>query len=104
MKLDDITEEMLDEVKEKLFVSWDDDDTKIKNIIIRASAYVQSKVSYILMFVQGSAEYDLFLERCRYDWNNALDEFEKNYSSEILSVIQFYALKDWRERNVESTD
>lgn len=90
-------EEILVEVKEKLYVTWSEDDVQLKNTILRACRYIQTKVSQSLLFESESLEYDLLLERCRYDWNSALDEFEKNYASEMLAFIQAYALKDWRE-------
>ncbi|MBO0450758.1 phage head-tail connector protein [Candidatus Enterococcus murrayae] len=104
MKLDAISKELLDEVKDKLDITWDDNDASVKSIIFRACTYLQSKVSQKLQFTQDSEEYSLLLERCRYDWNNALDEFETNYASEILSFIQSYALKDWRDKNGKSTN
>lgn len=104
MIIDDVTSELLKDTKDKLYVSWSDNDEQIKKIILRASKYIQSKITQELSFTPDSEEYELMLERCRYDWNNALDEFEKNYSSEILALIQSYALKDWRDNNVESTN
>lgn len=104
MTIDDVTSELLKDTKDKLYVSWSDNDEQIKKIILRASKYIQSKITQELSFAPDSEEYELMLERCRYDWNNALDEFEKNYSSGILALIQSYALKDWRDNNVESTN
>ncbi len=104
MKIADITEELLKEVKDNLYISWDENDEQVKSIILRSAHYFQSKVSQPLTFNIDSEEYILLLERCRYDWNNALDEFEKNYASEILAFIQSYALQDWRDQNGESTD
>ncbi|WP_251867869.1 hypothetical protein [Enterococcus malodoratus] len=104
MRTEDISTELLTDVKDKLYVSWSDNDEQIKKIILRASKYIQLKITQELSFTPDSEEYELMLERCRYDWNNALDEFEKNYSSEILALIQSYALKDWRDNNVESTN
>lgn len=104
MTIDDVTSELLKDTKDKLYVSWSDNDEQIKKIILRASKYIQSKITQELSFTPDSEEYELMLERCRYDWNNALDEFEKNYSSEILALIQSFALKDWRDNNVESTN
>lgn len=104
MKPEEIRSEVLKDVKDKLYVSWSESDEQIKKIIIRACKYIQSKVSQKLSFEEDSEEYELMLERCRYDWNNALDEFETNYSSEILAFIQASALKDWRDKDGESTN
>lgn len=100
MKIEDIPAELLEEVKDNLFVTWSDNDKQIKIIILKSMNYLQSKVSQILTIEDFSSydiEHTLLIERCRYDWNNALDEFEKNFASEILAFIQKYALKDWKE-------
>ena len=104
MEASEITPEMLTDAKDKLYISWDENDEQVRRIILRACKYVQSKVSQELTFAPDSDEYELMLERCRYDWNNALDEFETNYSSEILAFIQSYALKDWRDKHAESAN
>jgi len=103
MKLTEISPEVLKEVKDNLYISWDDNDSQVEKIIFRSARYLQSKVTQELVFDPESFEYLLLLERCRYDWNNALDEFEKNYATEILAFIQSYALKDWRDKNAEQT-
>lgn len=100
MKIEDIPDDLLEEVKNNLFVTWSDDDCQISIIILKSMNYLQSKVSQILTIEDFSSydiEHTLLIERCRYDWNNALNEFEKNFSSEILAFIQKYALKDWEE-------
>lgn len=100
MKIEDISDNLLEEVKDNLFVTWKDNDKQIKIIILKSMNYLQSKVSQILTIEDFSGydtEHTLLIERCRYDWNNALNEFEKNFTSEILSFIQKYALKDWEE-------
>lgn len=100
MKIEDIPDDLLEEVKNNLFVTWSDDDCQISIIILKSMNYLQSKVSQILTIEDFSGydiEHTLLIERCRYDWNNALNEFEKNFASEILAFIQKYALKDWKE-------
>lgn len=100
MQIEDIPAELLEEVKDNLFVTWSDNDKQIKIIILKSMNYLQSKVSQILTiedFSSYNIEHTLLIERCRYDWNNALNEFEKNFASEILAFIQKYALKDWKE-------
>lgn len=100
MKIEDISDDLLEEVKENLFVTWKENDKQIKIIILKSMNYLQSKVSQILTIEDFSSydiEHTLLIERCRYDWNNVLNEFEKNFASEILAFIQKYALKDWKE-------
>lgn len=50
---------------------------------------------YNTFFSPESLEYGLLIERCRYDWNRALDEFEQNFASELLGFIQHYALQEY---------
>lgn len=100
MNPNEITAELLAEIKNNLFVTWDDDDSQIKIIIMKSAQYLQSKVSQALtsdVFSGYDIEHTLLVERCRYDWNNALDEFEKNFAREIFFFIQKYALLDWQE-------
>lgn len=100
MKIEDIPAELLEEVKDNLFVTWSDNDKQIKIIILKSMNYLQSKVSQILTIEDFSGydiEHTLLIERCRYDWNNALDEFETNFKSEVLAFIQKYALLHWKE-------
>ena len=100
MKIEDIPDDLLEEVKNNLFVTWSDDDCQISIIILKSMNYLQSKVTQTLTIEDFSGydiEHTLLIERCRYDWNNALNEFEKNFASEILAFIQKYALKDWKE-------
>ena len=100
MKIEDISDDLLEEVKDNLFVTWKDNDDQIKIIILKSMNYLQSKVYQKLtieVFSGYDIEHTLLIERCRYDWNNALNEFEKNFASEILAYIQKYALMDWEE-------
>ncbi|MFS0952458.1 hypothetical protein ACFC3A_12640 [Enterococcus thailandicus] len=93
----EITDELLNDVKENIYVSWVEEDEAIKRLIKRNMIYLQSKISIELTFADDTLEYGLLIERCRYDWNRALDEFEKNFAMELLGFIQHYALKQFRE-------
>lgn len=93
----EITDELLNDVKENIYVSWVEEDEAIKRLIKRNMIYLQSKISIELTFADDTLEYGLLIERCRYDWNRALDEFEKNFAMEMLGFIQYYALKQFRE-------
>lgn len=100
MKIEDIPAELLEEVKNNLFVTWSEDDRQINIIILKSMNYLQSKVTQLLTIEDFSGydiEHTLLIERCRYDWNNALDEFETNFKSEVLTLIQKYALLHWKE-------
>jgi hypothetical protein len=95
MTTTEITEDLLKAVKDNIYVTWNEEDDSIKKMIAKNMVYLQSKVSTKLAFLPDSLEYGLLLERCRYDWNRALDEFEQNFASELLGFIQHYALQEY---------
>ena len=78
-----MTEELLTAVKDNIYVTWNEEDESIKKMIAKNAVYLQSKVSTTLSFSPESLEYGLLIERCRYDWNRALDEFEQNFASSL---------------------
>lgn len=77
---------LLKEVKGKLKISWEEED-EFLNELIESSYYYFHRNSSNLdlntdLFVRG-----LLKERVRYEWNNALDEFETNFSKEIGAFL-----------------
>ena len=95
MTPEQVTEELLTAVKDNIYVTWNEEDESIKKMIAKNAVYLQSKVSTTLSFSPESLEYGLLIERCRYDWNRAVDEFEQNFASELLGFIQHYALQEY---------
>lgn len=94
------SKELLHELKQRLKIDWDDDDSELTNLLEESIAYFKRLL--------GEKELDsdvteFILERGRYAWNNALDEFEKNFSNELNALIQVYAFLDWRKKNEKNT-
>ena len=79
--------ELLDELKRKLAVTWDDDDAYLHMLLIKAMNYIDSKCGFSFDYAQAGQHKTLMLERCFYDYNNALRDFENNYRSELLALI-----------------
>ncbi len=69
---------LLADVKNYLNITWNDEvtDEKIKGLIASAAAYLDGMPRTLLM------------EYCRYARDSALDVFETNYQSLILSAQQ----------------
>jgi hypothetical protein len=92
-----MTDERMAEIlayqKEHIDVNWDDDDKLITRKIKRSMKYFEEKTGGTLDFEDESSELELVFERVRYDWNHALDDFENNFGSEILSLIMDKALE-----------
>lgn len=92
-----MTDERMTEIlgfqKEHLQVNWTEDDDLITRKIKRSMRYLQDKVGSALKFEDDSPELELVFERVRYDWNNALDDFETNYKHDLLSLIMTKAVE-----------
>lgn len=77
---------LLDLVKDHLKITWDDEDILLINILERAEKSLNALMGVELNYnIPGPAQ-ELLLERCRYDYNNALEYFEQNFAREILRL------------------
>lgn len=80
--------ELLADVKRVLNITWADEDTdrKLVSIIDNAVYYINSKLGTSADIIHAGYPRMLLMEYCRYAWNEALDAFETNYQSLILSM------------------
>ena len=80
--------ELLGDVRNYLDISWDDPagDQKLTGIIARAMAYLDLKSGVTLDYSIEDLPRALLLDYCLYARSNALDEFEQNYISMLLSL------------------
>ncbi|MFE3576897.1 phage head-tail connector protein [Lysinibacillus sp. NPDC059133] len=85
--------ELLIELKHRLRITWDDEDAELERIINRAKSYFEKLTSKAFAFELDKWETELLLERCRYVYNNAADEFEKNFADELKRLIMHVALE-----------
>ncbi|KOS60898.1 phage head-tail connector protein [Lysinibacillus agricola] len=85
--------ELLKELKGRLRITWDDEDAELERIINRAKSYLEKLTSKAFSFELDQWETELLLERCRYVYNNAADEFEKNFADELKRLILHVALE-----------
>ncbi|WP_370629690.1 hypothetical protein [Fictibacillus sp. 5RED26] len=59
----------------------------MKKLLTRSMAYLNELCGTSFDFsAEGQAKF-LMLERCRYVYNNAADEFEKNFHHELARLI-----------------
>ena len=85
---------MLQEVKEYLKITWDDEDGYIQGIINRGKDYLSNLTGTELDFdVEGQSK-ALLLDYCRYAYNNALEYFEENFYKGILRLQLQEAVKE----------
>lgn len=78
--------DLLNDVKNYLRITWDDEDADIQKMISRSMAYFKSVTGADVDFVQDEQARQLLLDRCRYVRNYAAEEFETNFLSEIINL------------------
>lgn len=93
---------LFEQVKRKLNVTWDDEDTtaRIKGIINAAIPDLRHKLGIVDVdfdFSTPGLENMLFLAYCLYEWNHVLSEFEDNYAKLIGQVRDQHAVKRYLE-------
>ena len=77
---------MLNEVKDYLKITWNDEDSNITGIIARGKVYLNDLVGVELDYESEGQPKSLLLDYCRYAYNNALEYFEENFKREILRL------------------
>ncbi len=82
---------LIDEVKIYLDITWSDPhtDDKVTGIIARAKAKICDYAGIAagqLDLSEESAEKQLFLDLCRYIYNNASEDFEDNYRADLIML------------------
>lgn len=81
---------MLGLAKRKLNITWEDEDTdaRLSEIIEDGIVELADKIGISdgFDFSQPGQERKLLLAYCLYGWNNALDDFERNYAPDILQA------------------
>lgn len=93
---------MLDELKNRLRITWDEEDDYLNKIIEQSKSYLSDLTGATFDFEKDLWEKDLLLERCRYIYNNAVDEFERNFSHELKRLIMKVALKKASDLNEQA--
>ncbi|WP_039653756.1 hypothetical protein [Clostridium tyrobutyricum] len=84
-----ITEQLLPEIKRYLHITWDDENTdnNLKGFINRGMARLTEIAGVSsLDFTLEDQPKTLLLDYCRYANSHALEMFEKNFASELLSL------------------
>lgn len=90
------------DVKQKVHVTWDDEDTnsKIDSTIQDALATLNHKLGATIDYSQPGMEHNLFLNYCMYAWNDCVSDFDTNYMREIYQVRAIYEVKHYEENPV----
>ncbi|WP_366987183.1 hypothetical protein [Bacillus thuringiensis] len=86
--------DLLDEVKEALAITWDEEDSNIVKLIDRSVYYMNDLVGVELDLKVNLSARELVINRIRYEYNNALDQYETNFEQPLSRLILHAALKE----------
>lgn len=102
VRRDSIPADLLGDVKNHLDITWDDEatDLKVRGFIASGMVYLDGKAGGGQDYAADGTARTLLMEYCRYLRDSALDVFENNYRSMILSMRHERVV---REYAVEST-
>lgn len=97
-----MTDLLFEQVKNKLNVTWSDDETdaRIKTIIADAIPTLIHRLGIAdadFDFSSKGEEHTIFLAYCFYEWNHCVNEFEDNYAKMIATVRAKNAVKYYKE-------
>jgi hypothetical protein len=79
---------LLEAVRNYLDITWVDvaGDEKLSGIIARGISYIDGIAGSAMDYTIEGKPRELLLDYCRYVRSNALNEFQKNYLHELLSL------------------
>lgn len=85
-------QQLLSDLKERLRITWSEEDELLKKLIKRSEAYLSELTNASFDFSKEEWPKEILLERCRYAYNNATDEFEINFHHELSRLILSVAI------------
>ncbi|HFO0458967.1 TPA: hypothetical protein ACHIFS_002566 [Bacillus paranthracis] len=71
--------DLLEDVKHALAITWDEEDKDIIKLIDRSVYFINDLVGAELDLAVNLSARELVINRIRYEYNNALDQFESNF-------------------------
>ena len=88
--------ELLQLLKNELFITWDDEETneRLMRIISNAIPTMNYKLGADIDYSINGMEQTLFLNYCVYYYNNCVEEFDNNYLHEINQIRLFYEVNN----------
>ncbi len=80
-----ITDELLKQFKERMHIFHKGEDDNLKELLSFSVSFVESKIGEFDIEENLKAK-ELVFERTRYAYNDAVEYFEDNFLSEIISL------------------
>lgn len=94
---------LLTDVKNYLDITWTDTntDSKLTGIISRGMKYLDNVAGAELDYSLEDKPKELLLDYCRYVRSNALEQFQNNFKSELLTLQIQQEVKTYAEANTD---
>lgn len=97
-------DELIEKVKRKLKITWDDVDTntRVKEIVENAVHTLNFKLGIPHHMQENSVytspgqEQNLIINYCMYEWNNNVSKFDSNYKNEIMQLQAKYEVEAYK--------
>jgi hypothetical protein len=91
----------LDEVKNYLNITWDDEatDRKLAGVIARCTQIINGWASEAVDFDKDESAKQLLFDLIRYVHNNAYELFPTNFGGEITMLRERYRVKRMKSRS-----
>lgn len=77
---------MLEELKKRLKITWNEEDDNFKRSLEAGKEYLEGIAGTTLDFEGSSFNKSLLFEYCRYDYNDAIEYFESNFSKQLIQL------------------
>ena len=92
-------EQLLQDLKYKLNITWQEEETerRLRTIIADAEITLNHKLGATIDYSEDGPEHNLFLNYCMYAWNNCINQFDSNYFNEIMQLRQLYEVLNYEE-------
>lgn len=94
---------LLEDVKDALRITWNDDDKQLMKMIERSKTYLDDLIGMSFDYDKEGQHKTLLLERIRYVYNNAAHEFEINYAHEISRMMLDAAISKAGDQSAAGT-
>lgn len=105
-----MSELLTNQVKRKLNITWEDEDTnaRVDDIMSSVGPWLVHKLGLTdkeYDFSKPGTERDLFLSCCLYEWEHIpRDEFEENYKHTIADVRAIHSVEHYLKQQEAAND
>lgn len=91
---EEIDIELLEEVKDHLSITWNEEDESIYKLILEGKQHLSKKIGAEIDYSKDLTARRLLKEYCRYVRNYSKEYFEQNFIDDIVFLQLKYASED----------